>query len=90
MPQNQISDVLEFQVVKKITTQARLCLELLEKDKENILKLEKLLDSVGFIDNELFKGENNFRDARKRVLDFKGDSERELIELFRKFDIKLK
>jgi len=86
----QIADVLEFQVAKKITGLAKVALESLEQNRDATIKLEKLLLQAGFEDKELFKGEENFKSARKRILDNMNDSGREISELFLKFDIKLK
>jgi len=86
----QIADILEFNVVKKITGLAKTALESCEQNREAILKLESLLTQAGFEDKELFKGDENFKIARKKILDYKGDSERELSELFKKFNITLK
>jgi len=87
---SQIADILEFNVSKKITGLAKVALESLEQNRDATLKLEKLLRQAGFEDFELFKGEDNFKLARKKILDYRGDGERELAELFLKFDIKLK
>jgi len=86
----QIADVLEFQVAKKITGLAKVALESLEQNRDATMKLEKLLLQAGFEDRDLFKGEENFKSARKKILDYRGDGERELSELFLKFDIKLR
>ena len=86
----QIADILEFNVSKKITGLAKVALEALEQNRDIALKLELLLTQAGFEDKELFKSDEQFRLARKKVLDFKNDSERELSELFAKFDVKLK
>lgn len=63
-------------------------LELLEKDRENGLKLEKLLTGVGFEDKELFKSEGNFKLARKKILDEFNNKTKEVESLIEKFNIK--
>ena len=86
----EISEILDFWFIKRHTNLAKISLELLEKDRDNSLKLEKILINAGFEDRELFNSDLNFKLGRKRILDELNDSKRELEDLIKKFDIKLK
>lgn len=86
----EISDVVEFQTRRRITALAKLCLEFLENNRDSMLKYEKLLESAGFEDKELFKANENFILFRKKILDCKCEAERELAEFLKNFEIGLK
>jgi len=80
-------EVLKFQLKRDVYFLMKMSLELLEKDRDNGLKLEKLLESAGFEDKELFKSEENFKNARKVVLDNFNNSLKEINDLVEKFNI---
>lgn len=79
--------ILEFQLRRDIYYLMRVSLELLEKDRDFGLKLEKLLDHAGFIDEQLFKSEENFKTARKKILDEHNSRIKEVENLISKFNI---
>ena len=87
---NDLKDILSFQFSRKITSLAKLALEFLEENREERLKLQALLKNAGFEDNELFRADDDFKIFRKKILDFKNESERELLEQIKMFDINLK
>lgn len=85
---NDLLDILKFQLKRDIFYLMKVSLELLEESRNNNLKLEKLLESAGFEDKELFKAEENFKNARKKVLDEYNNREKEVAGLIDKFNIK--
>ena len=54
-------DILKFHISKEFINLARISLELLEKSRDNNLKLEKILSQAGFEDQELFKAVEEFQ-----------------------------
>jgi predicted transcriptional regulator len=66
----------------------KVSLELLEKDREAGLKLERILKNLGFEDDEFFQSENNIKLARKKVLNELNSRIKEVDELINKFNIK--
>jgi uncharacterized coiled-coil DUF342 family protein len=79
--------ILDFQLRRDVYYLMRVSLELLEKDRDFGLKLEKLLDHAGFIDNELFKSAENFEEARKKILNEYNNRVREIESLIKQFNI---
>lgn len=86
----EVSDVLRFQTERRLFSLSKKSLDELERYKNHCLRLEKLLDSVGFIDVELFKAEEIYKSARKVVLDEANSAARELNDLQGKFLIVFK
>lgn len=86
----QIVDILEFQVERRIFYICKKSLEELEKIKNYSLILEKIMENAGFIDEEYKKSEEIFRAGRKIILDEVNNGNRELQDLMKQFDIKLK
>jgi len=82
--------ILAFQLRRDIFFLMKMSLELLEKDRDSGLKLETLLKNVGFEDGEIFKSEENFKAARKRVLDEHNNRLKEIESLIEQFDVKEK
>ena len=86
---SDLLDILRFQLRRDIYFLMKMSLELLEMERDNGLKLEKLLNSAGFEDNEIFKSEDNFKLARKKVLDEYNSRLKEIEELIQKFNVDL-
>jgi hypothetical protein len=86
----ELKDVLEFQAERRIFSLCKTSLEQLEELKIYAAHLEKIMVNAGFEDKEYLQAENKFKLARKKILDITNDSNRELQDLMKKFDIKLK
>ena len=83
-----INDVVIFQLNRRILSNAKDILNILENQMEYAQKLEKLLIQAGIEDFKM--AEQDFRNGRKRVLDISNESIRELTSLIEKFDFILK
>ena len=86
----EISDVLEFQIEKRLFSLCKKSLEELEKLKTYIGQLEKIMENAGFDDKEYKKGEEFFKLGRKIILDETNSGNRELQDLIKKYIIALK
>ncbi len=82
-------EILKFQLRRDIFYLMKLSLDLIEKDREALAKLELLLNHAGFEDKELFKSEQNFKEARKKILDEHNSRIKEIDSLINKFNIKI-
>lgn len=80
-------DILKFHISKEFINLARISLELLEKSRDNNLKLEKILSQAGFEDQELFKAVEEFKLSRKRILDEFNLKSKQITELIDKFNL---
>lgn len=89
---NNLGDVLSFQSGKRITNVAKTSLEQLEKLTNYSLKLEGILKSIGFDqeDKEFRMAEENFKIGRKMILNSLGENKRELEDLIKQFKVEFK
>lgn len=87
---SELKDILEFQVEKRLFSLGKVSLEEIEKFRNYSIVLEKILKNAGFEDNEYLKSDELFKSSRKKILDETNENNRELQELMKKFDIKLK
>ena len=85
---SDLLEILKFQIKREITNLAIVSLEELEKNRDNRLKLEVLLKNAGFEDEELFKSGADYLISRKIIWDKFNNTNRQLLELIEKFDIK--
>ena len=83
-------DLINFQISRKITGLAKVSLDIIQEKSDLIGKLQKILINLGFDEKELSLTTEDFRKQRKKILDCKCDSERELFQLIDGFNISLK
>lgn len=88
-------ELLEFQVVRSLTSTYKGCLiliESLQKDHDHQFdKLKKALpDHVDIIEQAKYLDDAQFNFLRKKILDSGNDIKRELISYMDNFDIKIK
>ena len=86
---NDLLEILKFQLRRDNYFLMKLSLELLEKDRDSGLKLERILKNLGFEDKEFFQSEENFRVSRKKVLDEFNNKVKEIDDLINKFNIQI-
>ena len=84
---NDLLEILKFQLRRDNYFLMKMSLELLEKDRDSGLKLERILKNLGFEDKEFFQSEENFKIARKKVLDEFNNKVKEIDDLINKFNI---
>jgi hypothetical protein len=80
-------EILKFQLSREIINLAKISLELLEKERDSRLKLEKLLIQAGFDDQELLNSERDYSNNRKVILDNFNTRKNEVIQLVEKFNV---
>lgn len=83
-------DLVKFQISRKITGLAKVSLEIIEEKSNLIGKLQKVLLHMGFDQKELSSVTEDFIKQRKKILDCKCESERELFSFVDGFNIELK
>jgi hypothetical protein len=82
-------EILKFQLSREIINLAKASLELLEKERDNRLKLEKLLIQAGFDDEELLNAEESYSINRKLILDNFNSKKNEVLALIEKFNVQI-
>ena len=80
-------EILKFSLRRDLFFLMKNDLELLEKSRDYSLKLERLLTGVGFEDKEFLKSEENFKAARKDILDKFNSRIKEIDELINRFNV---
>lgn len=86
-------NILNFQIYREFMNLCKLSLELLEKERDKRLKLEKLIENLGFErdrDKDFFGADEDYKLSRKKVLDEFNSKSNQVLEFIKKFDIQNK
>ncbi len=83
-----LEDIVAFQISRQLINFTKNTLLILEKHKDYAAQLEKTLSEMGVA--EYNDSDKNFKEARKAIFDWAGNTTRELTTLINKFDFKFK